>query len=324
MAKIFSGIQPTGIIHIGNYLGAIRNWVKLQDEHDCLFSIVDLHSLTIPYEPEKLNQRILDALATNIAAGLDPNKSSIFVQSMVPEHTELTWLLTTLTPVGNLERMTQYKEKSEKEGLLAGLLCYPILMAADILLYKAEVVPVGEDQLQHLELARVVARKFNSRFGEYFPEPQPALSEATRVMALNDPTCKMSKSIPGSYIALTDEPDEIRNKVKRAVTASDVDGKMSPGVQNLFVLLEVFGSKEIYDKFYADFENGTLKFSELKPALAECIVEELTPIREKRAELLAKPKLLEEIVDAGTMCAKKEASEHMKEIKELMGLNLRF
>lgn len=324
MAKVFSGIQPTGIVHIGNYLGAVKNWVKLQNEHDCIFSIVDLHSLTIPYEPKELNQRVLDALATNIAAGLDPDKASIFVQSLVPEHTELSWLLTTITPVGNLERMTQYKEKSQKQGLLAGLLCYPILMAADILLYKAEMVPVGEDQLQHLEIARVIARKFNNTFGEYFPEPQPNLTKATRVMALNDPTCKMSKSIPGSYIALTDSPEEITNKVKRAVTASDVAGQMSPGVENLFTLLEAFAPKEVYRKFWADFEGGTLKFSELKPALAEAIITELTPIREKRAEFLAKPKILEEIVAAGTERAKKEARQNMLEIKELMGLNLTF
>lgn len=324
MAKIFSGIQPTGIIHIGNYLGAVKNWVKLQNEHDCLFCIVDLHSLTIPYEPKALNQRILDALATNIAAGLDPEKASIFVQSMVPEHTELTWLLTTITPVGNLERMTQYKEKAAKQGLLSGLLCYPILMAADILLYKAEMVPVGEDQMQHLELARVVARKFNSTFGEYFPEPQASLTKATRVMALNDPTCKMSKSIPSSYIALTDEPDEIRDRVKRAVTASSVDGEMSPGVDNLFTLLEAFAPKEVYDRFYKDFESNTLKFSELKPALAEAIISELTPIREKRTELLAKPQILQEIVEAGAERARREAKEHMREIKDLMGLNLHF
>lgn len=324
MAKVFSGIQPTGIIHIGNYLGAIKNWVELQEEHDCLFSIVDLHSLTVPYDPKGLGDRIKDALATNIAAGLDPEKATIFVQSMVPEHTELTWLLTTITPVGNLERMTQYKEKSEKQGLLSGLLCYPILMAADILLYKADLVPVGEDQIQHLELTRVIARKFNSTFGEYFPEPQPKLSKATRVMALNDPTSKMSKSIPGSYIALTDDPEEIRTKVKRAVTASDVEGEVSPGVANLFTLLEAFAPKDVYNKFVKDLEDGNLKFSELKPALAEAIVEELTPIREKRQELLAKPKFLEEVVAAGADRARREAKQHMQEIKELMGLNLTF
>lgn len=324
MAKVFSGIQPTGIIHLGNYLGAVKNWVKLQDEHDCIFSIVDLHSLTIPYDPKGLNDRILDALATNIAAGLDPNKSSIFVQSMVKEHTELTWLLTTITPVGNLERMTQYKEKSEKQGLLAGLLCYPVLMAADILLYKAEMVPVGEDQIQHLELSRVIARKFNSTFGKYFPEPQPNLTKATRVMALNDPASKMSKSIPGSFIALTDEPKEILKKVKRAVTASDVEGEVSPGVKNLFTLLEAFATKEVYAKFAKDLEDGDLKFSELKPALAEAIINELTPIRQKREELLAKPKYLQEIIEAGACRASKEAKQNMEEIKELMGLNLRF
>lgn len=324
MAKVFSGIQPTGIIHLGNYLGAVKNWVELQDKHDCIFSIVDLHSLTIPYDPKELNQRIIDALATNIAAGLDPDKSSVFVQSMVPEHTELSWLLTTITPVGNLERMTQYKEKSEKQGLMAGLLCYPILMAADILLYRAEMVPVGEDQIQHLELARVIARRFNSTFGEYFPEPQPNLTKATRVMALNDPTSKMSKSIPGSYIALTDETDEIRNKVKRAVTASDVDGEVSPGVKNLMTLLEAFASKEEYEKFAKDLEDGTLKFSELKPALAEAIVTKLAPIKERREELLSKPHILQEIVEAGAARARKEAKQHMKEIKELMGMNLSF
>ena len=209
--KVFSGIQPTGEVHIGNYLGAIKNWISLQDSYDCVFSIVDYHAITVEYDPSVLESRILNVAATNIAAGLDPNKVILFVQSMVPEHTELTWFLTCLTSIGALERMTQFKEKAsrQKGNIFAGLMNYPILQAADIVLYKAEFVPVGEDQLQHLELAREIVRRFNSTFGkEVFPEPKSLLTSGARVMALNDPTSKMSKSLPGSYISLTE--DQIR------------------------------------------------------------------------------------------------------------------
>ena len=219
--RIFSGIQPSGTIHIGNYLGAIKNWTKLQYEYDSIFCVVDYHAITVEYDPRALPERVMDVAATLLAAGIDPERSTLFVQSMVPEHTELSWLLTCVTPLGMLERMTQYKEKAarqEGESVGAGLLCYPVLMAADILLYKADLVPVGDDQIQHLELTREIARKVNHHFGATFPEPQPYITRAARIKALSDPTAKMSKSIPGGAVAVSEEPDQIRKLVRRAVT----------------------------------------------------------------------------------------------------------
>lgn len=319
---VFSGIQPTGEIHIGNYVGAIRNWVELQDKYDCLFCVVDYHAITVPYEAEQMASRTLEAVATNIAAGLDPEKSTIFVQSHVPEHTELAWLLNTITPLGNLERMTQFKDKSRRQeaGILSGLLNYPVLMAADILLYKASLVPVGDDQIQHLELSRDVARKFNHTFGELFPEPEPYITGGARIMALNDPTSKMSKSLEGSTIGLGDSPDEIRARVRRAVTDTGPDtGEMSPGVKNLFTLLEVFADPVVVTQFQQAYNEQNLRYSDLKQTLAEAIVEKLTPIRERRAELLASPAKLHEIIGAGADRARRIAQHTMLEVRELMG-----
>src|SRR5574341_467067 len=199
--RVFSGIQPTGGIHLGNYVGAIRQWAELQREFESYFCIVDLHAITVDYEPAELPQRVLDAAAANIAAGIDPARSVLFVQSHVSEHSELAWLLNVITPLGQLERMTQFKEKGRRarHGLMAGLLNYPVLMAADVLLYKASVVPVGDDQVQHVELMRDVAERFNKQFGDTFPVPEVRLTKGARIMALNDPAKKMSKSVPGSY-----------------------------------------------------------------------------------------------------------------------------
>lgn len=321
--RVFSGIQPTGLIHVGNYLGAIRSWVDVQERYESYFCIVDYHAITVPYDPADMQDRILDAVASNIAAGLDPEKCSIFVQSHVPEHTELCWLLTCLTPLGNLQRMTQFKEKSSRqpEHVSAGLMNYPILQAADILLYKASVIPVGEDQVQHLELSRVLARKFNHTFGETFPEPRPMLVKQAKIMALNDPEKKMSKSLPGSYIALSDEPEEIRAKIRRAVTDTGPShDEMAPGVKNLFMLLEAFAPADTVRYLRDAYERRDLKYSELKHAVAEALVESLTPIRECRRELLARPHILEEIVAEGAKKARTIAHETMVEVKEKMGL----
>ena len=203
--RLFSGIQPSGDVHVGNYLGAIKNWVRMVDQYDCVFCIVDYHAITIEYDPQEMQKRILNAAAVNIAAGLDPNRCTIFVQSYVPEHTELAWILNTITPIGHLERMTQFKDKSKqhRENINAGLFTYPVLQAADIMLYKGEAVPIGEDQVQHIELAREIARKFNLRYGETFPEPLEILSEAPRIMGLDGKT-KMSKSL-GNYISLEEK-----------------------------------------------------------------------------------------------------------------------
>lgn len=323
MSRILSGIQPSGEIHLGNYLGAVRNWARLQDQHECLYCIVDLHALTVPQDPGELPRRVAEGIATNIAAGLDPERSAIFVQSHVPEHTELCWLLTCLTPIGALERMTQFKDKAgrQRQTIGAGLLTYPVLMAADILTYKAELVPVGEDQVQHLELTREIARKFNSVYGPTFPEPQPLLTSGARIMALNAPEKKMSKSIPGSYIGLSEAPEAIRQKVMRAVTdVGPQGGEMGPGVKNLFTILENVAPAEVVAPLRAAYQEGTLRYSDLKQTLAEELVKTLAPIREKRAELLAHPEELREIAAAGAAKARPIAQAVLAEVREKMGV----
>lgn len=322
--RIFSGIQPSGEVHIGNYLGAIKNWTKLQHEYESIFCIVDYHAITVPYQPEELGRRVEELAATLLAAGIDPDKATLFVQSAVPEHTELSWLFTCITPLGLLERMTQYKEKAarqEQASVAAGLLCYPVLQAADILIYKADLVPVGEDQIQHIELTRDVGRKFNHMFGETFPEPQALVTKTARVMALSDPTSKMSKSIPGGSIPVAASPEEIKKLVRRAVTDTgpSESKEMSPGVKNLFTLLESCGSPDALERLRNDYEAGQLRYVELKDAVADAIAEELAPLRQRRAELLADRTELREILQAGAEKARRIARTTMLEVKEKMG-----
>ncbi len=320
--KVFSGIQPTGEVHVGNYVGAIRNWIKLQDEYESMYCVVDYHSITIPYEAAELPDRVLELGATLMACGLDPEKAILFVQSSVPEHTELTWFLTSITSIGALERMTQFKDKSARQrgNTFAGLMNYPVLQTADIIIYKANLVPVGEDQVQHLELAREITRRFNAMFGDVFPEPQPLLTSGARVMALNDPTAKMSKSVEGSYITITEEPESIRKKIRRAVTdPGPQGGDMGPGVKNLFILLEGFAEPDVVAQFKEDYSNQKLRYADLKNTLAEAIVSYTTPIREKRNELLSRPEELKEILAAGGDKARAQAKETMKEVRERMG-----
>lgn len=323
LQRVFSGIQPTGLLHIGNYLGAIRNWVELQGQYDSVFCIVDYHSVTIPYDPDTLGERVLDTAATLIAAGVDPQRCILFVQSQVPEHTELCWLLNCLTPLGSLQRMHQFKEKSRQHAqhINAGLMNYPILQAADILLYKANLVPVGEDQIQHIEITRDIARRFNNTFGQVFPEPEAYVTKAARVMALNAPEKKMSKSIPGSYVALSDSPEEIRRKIARAVTDTGPTpgGEMSPGVKNLFTLLEEFASPETVAAFTEQYQQGTLRYSDLKSALADAMIQVLTPIRERREELLADPQPLWDTLREGAGKARSLARQTLQEVKDKMG-----
>ncbi|MBI4138876.1 tryptophan--tRNA ligase, partial [Candidatus Uhrbacteria bacterium] len=241
---LFSGVQPTNVPHIGNYIGALKQWVDLQHKHRSLFCIVDLHAITVPQDPKQLRQNILDTAAVYLAVGLDPKRCTIYAQSEVAEHTELAWILSTVTKIAELERMTQFKDKSKRRGenVGVGLFTYPILMAADILLYDTTVVPVGEDQMQHVELARTIARRFNAQFGETFTVPQALIQKVgARVMALDDPKSKMSKSgSPASYVALTDEPDVIRKKIMRAVTDSGkgvvFDPEKKPAISNLLTL----------------------------------------------------------------------------------------
>lgn len=323
MKKIFSGIQPTGEIHIGNYLGAIRNWVELQKEYECVYCIVDYHAITTDYNPQKMQEQILNAAIDLLACGVDPKKSILFVQSQVPEHTELAWILNTLTPISELERMTQFKDKSQqhKQNINVGLFDYPILQAADILLYNINAVPVGEDQYQHIELTRKIAKKFNNKFGEHFLLPEIIQSPTPRVMSLAEPTKKMSKSLgPAHYIALSDSPEIIRKKISKAVTDTSPDKNMSAGVQNLFELLQEFADKEKIEKFRKDYNNQTIKYSELKQFLAKKIIETLDPIRKKKEKLKKDPKKIKKILEDNGKRAKKIAEENIREIRKIIGL----
>lgn len=324
MKRVFSGIQPTGFLHIGNYLGALRQWIELQQEYDCLFAIVDLHAITVPYNPKTLKKQILETALDLLALGLDPKKAIFFVQSQVEEHTYLAWLLNTITPLSELKRMTQFKEKSkeQKKEIRAGLLNYPVLMAADILLYKAEIVPVGEDQLQHVELARLIARKFNQIFGETFPLPQARLLKKTaRVKSLLKPEKKMSKSLGEKHcIFLKDEPEIIRRKLQKAVTGTGTEIELPLGAQNLINLLKEFGTQDEISYFEKQIRKRNIKFSELKETLAYAISEFFAPFREERKKLAQKPALVEEILKQGTRKARKIARENLKEIKQKIGL----
>lgn len=316
--KIFSGIQPSGQFHIGNYLGAMKNWVKLQSEHDCIFCIVDLHAITVDYPKDELPQRIINATKDALAVGIDPDKSILFRQSDIKEHAELAWLLNTITTIGELNRMTQYKEKSEKHEQRVGLFDYPVLMAADILLYKTEGVPVGEDQVQHVELTRDLAERFNHKFGETFPVPKALLADAKRVMGL-DGSGKMSKSAANStYIALSDNPDIIRQKIASATTDDGKAQEVSAATKNLFGLLEVFAGSNVADKFRSEREKGIIKYSEMKPILAEAIIKELEPIQKRRAEITDEE--VKEILIKGAEKLQKTATDNLGEIKQKMGL----
>ncbi|MCH8748347.1 tryptophan--tRNA ligase [Patescibacteria group bacterium] len=321
---ILSGIQPSGVLHLGNYLGAIKQWVALQDNNTAYYCIVDEHAITVPYDKEKLPEYILDTAATYLAAGLDPTKSTVFVQSHVPAHTELAWLLGTLTPLGELKRMTQFKEKENKQQAESnlGLFAYPVLQAADILLYQADLVPVGEDQTQHIELTRDIAKRFNNKFGESFTIPKAYLPEGTsRIMSLSDPTAKMSKSdLDKSYIALTDEPDAIRQKIKSAVTETEPVisfTKSGPAVQNLLQIYEAFSQ---LSRPAIEEKLSTGGHQKLKESLADIIIEHLQPLQEKYADLRSDETALKKVLAAGAAKANEVASKTLHLVKEKMGL----
>ncbi len=316
-----SGIRASSEPHIGNYLGAIRQFVEMQDEYDCTFFIVDLHTLTTPFEPKELRKNSIEVAADFLALGIDPKKSNLYMQSQVAEHSELAWIFNCITPLGELYRMTQFKDKSSgenRDSINSGLLNYPVLMAADILVHKAEVVPVGEDQVQHIELARVIARKFNNHFGRTFPEPKPLLTQTSRIMSLTDPNKKMSKT-GGEGILLSDSPAEIQKKLRKAVTATDAKGK-SKGVENLFVLLREFGSKDQIQFFENAHLENTIKFSELKDVIAEDISNFFAPFREKRKGLLQNPDIIARALTEGAEKARDTARETMSEVKKKIGL----
>ncbi|CAA9410155.1 MAG: Tryptophanyl-tRNA synthetase [uncultured Rubrobacteraceae bacterium] len=325
--RVFSGIQPSGTSHLGTYLGALKNWVAVQDEYDSYFCIVDLHAITVPQDPKVLRANVREMAAIFIAVGLDHERSVIFRQSRVSGHTELAWLLNCIAKVGELSRMTQFKDKSHRggaESASVGLYDYPVLQAADILLYNANLVPVGEDQRQHLELTRTLARRFNGLYGESFVVPEPMILETgARVMALDEPTAKMSKSAPtpAGYVALLDEPDVIRRKIRRAKTDSGSEVLASPEKPAITNLLGIYAGMtgrsipEIEEQYrgrgYGDF----------KKDLAEVVVEKLSPIRERTLELLDDPRELDGILEAGAERAREVARSTLHNAWARLGLN---
>jgi len=323
MKVILSGIQPTGTIHIGNYLGAIKQWVEMQNFYRVFIAIVDYHAITIPQEPKKLYENTLRTAALLVACGIDPKKSVLFLQSHVPAHTELAWILNTITPLGELERMAQFKEKSEKAGVYAGLLNYPVLQAADILLYQSDTVPVGQDQMQHLELTRTLARKFNNNFGRTFKIPKPLIEKsASRIMGLDDPAKKMSKSAASAnnYITLLDPPQEIRRKIKIAVTDSGkevrYDPKTKPAISNLMTIFHAFSGIS-YVKIEKEYQ--ARGYAEFKDDLAELIVKKLEPLQKKYQEFSEKNKITAEILEKGAKEAGRIAETTLLEAKKKMG-----
>jgi len=325
MPRIFSGIQPSGELHIGNWLGAVQNWVNLQRSYECIYCVVDLHAVTGPYQPATLAQRTRDMAVGLLAAGIDPERAVLFVQSHVPEHSQLQWLLTTITPIGALERMTQFKDKAQRhESVPAGLLSYPILMAADILLYRADLVPVGEDQTQHLELTREIARKWNTEFGQgqdYFPEPQPLLTEARRIMGL-DGEAKMSKSL-GNTIGLLDHPDEVWQKLRPAKTDPARVTRKDPGnpeVCNIYHLHKYFSPPETVAEVADNCRGARWGCLDCKRVLADNIIATLAPIRGRALELQAHPQQVDHILGDGAATARRIATETMREVQDRMGL----
>lgn len=317
---LISGIQPTGRLHLGNYLGALKNFAELQNsgEYQCLFFIADYHSLTIDFDPAKKSEEVLNVAKSYLAAGIDPKKSVIFVQSHVPESTELNWIFNAIAPLGELERMTQFKDKSSgKESVNAGLLTYPLLMAADILLYDVKFVPVGDDQLQHLELTRTLARKFNNKFGQTFMEPKELLTKTPRVMSLNDPMKKMSKSQPEGCLFLDDSPEEIKKKISRAVTDSGSEVKFDmenkAGVSNLLSLYEALTGETIAELERKYTGKG---YGQFKSDLTEATIKALQPFREMK---VADSKL-KSVISAGDKKAKKLAAAKMKVVRKKLGL----
>lgn len=325
--RVFSGIQPTGTLHVGNYFGAVRNWAAMQDEYDCVICIVDYHAITIEVDPEELRSASRAMALDLMACGIDPERTILFVQSDVPTHAELAWILGCVTSFGDLTRMTQFKEKSDGSAFVsAGLFMYPVLQAADILLYRAHGVPVGEDQVQHLELSRRIARRFNSRFGEFFPEPEPVVGKGARIMSLSDPSLKMSKSAGEQhYVGVMEDEASIRKKVRSAVTdvGLEAGAEMSPGVENLFEILdlsaEITGDASIVGELRSEHERGELMYSRLKDETFERLMAVLLPIQERRAELEAAGDVVEILRD-GARRAQAIADETIADVRKRVGL----
>ena len=325
MSRIFSGIQPSGDLHIGNYLGAVRNWVELQHKHPgALFCVVDYHAITGQYDPAVLRRRRWEMARSLLAAGIDPTKATLFMQSEVPEHAELGWILTTSAPLGDLERQTQFKDKAGKmESIPAGLLMYPVLQAADILLYRADMVPVGDDQVQHLELARESARRWNSRFCEgFFPEPKPLLTPTRRLMGL-DGQAKMSKSL-GNTIELLETEEELWAKLRPAMTDPQRVRRTDPGrpeVCNIFQMHKAFNPPETIQHVDEQCRTAGWGCIDCKKVLLTGMVKELAPIRERAAMLAAEPSRVQDALSDGARVARGLAAETMREVKQHMGLD---
>jgi tryptophanyl-tRNA synthetase len=340
MKTVFSGIQPSGNLHIGNYIGALLQWVNIQHEREAIFCVVDLHAITVPQDPKILKEKVLEMTALYLAAGIDPEKAHIFVQSENPDHTTLTWILNCITSMGQLTRMTQFKDKSKKttsflepshpetqflnvEGVSAGLFDYPVLMAADILLYQTDEVPVGEDQKQHVELTRDLAEKFNSKFGPVFKLPIPVIQKETaRIMSLQDPTSKMSKSDTNQLatIYLLDNEEQIREKIKKAVTDSGSrisKDEGSAAISNLLAIYSSFKNQSLADSL--DELDGKM-YSEFKALLADIIVEKLSEIQKKYQAIRSDEKTLRQILDEGREFAMEKSTETLIKVKELVGL----
>ena len=322
---LLSGIQPSGDLHLGNYLGAIKNWAELSDQFDCYWFMADLHTITVRQEPAELRRRTLTQIATYIACGLDPEKNTLFVQSHVHQHAELGWVLACHTMFGELSRMTQFKDKSAKhaDNINAGLFTYPCLMAADILLYQPDFVPVGEDQKQHVEICRDVANRFNHVYGDVFKVPEPYIPKAgARVMSLNQPETKMSKSIPEGCVFLLEKPEDIMRKFKRAVTDSDTercvcyDRENKPGVSNLMSIYSAVTGKS-YEEIEAEFEGKG--YGAFKPVVGETVVELLRPIREETQRLLADKAYLESVYRAGAEKAAYVAEKTLRKVYKKVG-----
>lgn len=321
--RVFSGIQPTGDFHVGSYVGALRNWVALQDEYEeTIYCVVDLHAMTIPFQAADLRSRRHESAKMLLAIGIDPERSLLYYQSEVPQHVELSWILGTLAGLGQLERMTQFKEKADRAGQNLGIFAYPVLQAADILVHKAHAVPVGEDQAQHLELTRDLAQRFNMRFGDEFPLPETIMPKiGARVMSLTDPTSKMSKSDPSprSRIELKDTPDQIMKKVKAAVTDTgtevDYDREHKPGISNLLELFSVFTDRPIPDLVTEFVGSG---YGPFKTAVAEAIAEGLAPIRATYDSL--EDAEVEKIMARGAATARDRAEEEIRSVREKVGL----
>ena len=322
--KVFSGIQPSGdgILHLGNLVGALRNWVEMQDTYETIYCVVDLHAMTIPYDVAEFHRARLETAKTLLAVGIDPDRSLLYYQSQVPHHAELAWIVGTITGLGQLERMTQFKEKSDRAGQNLGLLAYPVLQAADILVHKVHAVPVGDDQAQHLELTRDLAQRFNSRFGEVFPLPERITPDiGARVMSLQDPLAKMSKSDPNanSRIHLIDPPDVVEKKVKSAVTDSETtvayDWENKPGVANLLELFAFFTGRQI-DELVDEYGDGG--YGKFKTAVAEAVVDGLTPIRTAYQRL--DDGEVARIMERGALDARSRAERSMATVREAVGL----